>query len=957
MVAGHSLGEYAACIGSGVMSFGDALLTVAARGTAMKDVKPLDGDNGLMAAVAGGADAVQSALEAIDGYVVCANKNCHAQTVIGGGTEPVKAAAARLEAEGFDVRMIPVSHAFHTRIVAPASEPLRAHLEKMDISTPRIGTLSNVTGDLYPTEPSEIRDLLARQVASPVEYIAEIERLYAQGVRTFVEIGPKRAQTGFVQSVLEGKAIRAFATNHPKLGGLMTLRAAIGQLVVAGHQPRTMETTESAVVTSATSPAPAVVTSATSPAPAEEAVDTPWPVRARVVCTGAAVGLPGTERVFADNSFERLLSGRSLISGLDDHLSESMLNKGITRLQKGADGTAQFIPVTKREELLKLAGRLGEFDLTEDFGIEERVSLGLDRASQLAFGAGLEALRDAHIPLVPRYRTTRSGKKVTTGLTLPEALRDDTGIILATCFAGLDVAIGEVMKHAEDSDYAFDGRYILQVIAMGHAKFAEFIGARGPNTRVNAACASTTQACALAQDWLRLGRCRRVIVIGADDVTEDTMMPWVGSGFLASGAATSEGDVTRAAVPFDKRRNGTILGAGAVALVLELDEDATARGVVPLADLLSTRVANSAFHSTRLDVDHIAGVFEGLVAEAEGQYGANRDDIAETGVFVSHETFTPARGGSAAAEVECIRRTFGDNTSSITIANIKGYTGHPMGAGLEDALAVRMLHKSVAPPIPNLEQPDESLGDLRYSDGGARDFDYAIRFAAGFGSQIALGLWRRRARTDHRVHTPVFMNWLAEASGIEHPELFVDKRVLRARPSRQPAATSTAAPAAPAPTETPAAPAPTEARAANPPKAPAAPSQPTVVEATPDRFTVRSVVPRPFAAVSADAGVIKARVAGKSVIVVGGSKILSRRMMQGMAPIGTSVHMITQAEALDDTRIAATLDAAGDDLAGVVNLLAVPQTPVDSPAAAREAALASFKMALAIQNRRGGPPS
>ena len=120
---------------------------------------------------------------------------------------------------------------------------------------------------------------------------------------------------------------------------------------------------------------------------------------------------------------------------------------------------------------------------------------------------------------------------------------------------------------------------------MGHAKFAEFIGARGPNTRINAACASTTQACSMAEDWLRLGRCKRVIVIGGDDVTDETMMPWVGSGFLATGAATAEGDVSKAALPFDKRRNGTILGAGAVALVLELDEDAQARGVVPLCRL------------------------------------------------------------------------------------------------------------------------------------------------------------------------------------------------------------------------------------------------------------------------------------------------------------------------------------------------------------------------------------
>ncbi|MGB0588140.1 MAG: SDR family NAD(P)-dependent oxidoreductase [Myxococcota bacterium] len=934
MVAGHSLGEYGACVASDVMSFESALRTVAARGTAMADVEPMDGDNGLMAAVAAGVEPVEEVLSEIDGYVVCANKNCHAQTVIGGSTGPVKAAAARLEEKGFDVRMIPVSHAFHTRIVAPASEPLRQHLATVEISKPSISILSNVTGGFYPETPDEIRDLLATQVASPVEFIAEIERLHEEGVRTFVEIGPKRAQTGFIQSVLEGKDIRVFPTNHPKYGGLMTLRAAVGQLIVAGHRPGVQAPLHTPAAADASS-TPVV----SLPTPTGDVQDTEWPVRSPIVCTGAAVGLPGTEQVFADDSFERLLTGRSLISLVTETKTDNMLNKGITRLQKGSDGTAHFVPVTKREELVKLAGQLGEFNLTEQFGIEERVSLGLDKASQLAFAAGIEALRDAHIPLVPRYRVTRSGKKVTTGVTLPESMRDDTGIILATCFGGVDVAINEAIKSVRDGSYSFDGRYLLQVIAMGHAKFAEFIGARGPNTRINAACASTTQACSMAEDWLRLGRCKRVIVIGGDDVTDETMMPWVGSGFLATGAATAEGDVSKAALPFDKRRNGTILGAGAVALVLELDEDAQKRGVVPLADLLGTRVANSAFHSTRLDVEHIASVFNEFISEAESTYKTERDAIASNGVFVSHETFTPARGGSAAAEVECVRRAFGEKTSEMTIANIKGYTGHPMGAGLEDALAVRMLHKSVAPPIPNLKERDESLGDLRYSDGSSQPFDYAVRFAAGFGSQLALGLWRRRARTEARVNTPVFMKWLSETSGLESPEVYVDQRVLKARPARPSAATAVTAPA------------PTPAVTAPEPVAPKA------VEIDPTHFTVRTVNARPFAEATSDAGTIKTFVAGKSVIVVGGSKILARRMMTGLASIGTSVHLLTPAEASDEAKIKSTLEATGDNLAGIVNLLAVPQSSKTSPAEVRSAAMSCFKIARAIQELRGGVPT
>jgi 3-oxoacyl-(acyl-carrier-protein) synthase len=98
---------------------------------------------------------------------------------------------------------------------------------------------------------------------------------------------------------------------------------------------------------------------------------------------------------------------------------------------------------------------------------------------------------------------------------------------------------------------------------MGHSQFAEFIGARGPNTQINSACASTTQAVSLAEDWIRAGRCRRVIVIAADDVTTDHLIDWMGAGFLASGAAATDDVVEEAAIPFDRRRHGMIIGMGA----------------------------------------------------------------------------------------------------------------------------------------------------------------------------------------------------------------------------------------------------------------------------------------------------------------------------------------------------------------------------------------------------------
>src|SRR5208282_2385282 len=133
----------------------------------------------------------------------------------------------------------------------------------------------------------------------------------------------------------------------------------------------------------------------------------------------------------------------------------------------------------------------------------------------------------------------------------------------------LDERIAELRTAIEKEPHVFDRRFLLRVLSMGHSQFAELIGARGPNTQINAACATTAQAVALAEDWIRAGRCRRVIIISADDVTSDNMIEWFGAGFLASGAAATDEAVEDAAIPFDRRRHGLIMGMGAAALVVE----------------------------------------------------------------------------------------------------------------------------------------------------------------------------------------------------------------------------------------------------------------------------------------------------------------------------------------------------------------------------------------------------
>ncbi len=864
-VMGHSLGEYAALIAAGIMPFAHALEASAARGAEMTRVSMED--NGWMAAVMAPFAAVEQTLAEVDGYVVAANINSNNQSVIGGASKAVEQAIALFVQKGFTAVRIPVSHAFHTQIVAPASKPLRQVLDRLTINPPTLPLVANVTGGLYPTTVEGIKDILEQQIASPVQWVKGLETLYAEGMRTFVEVGPKKALKGFVDDVLADKPdVWSLFTNHPKGGELATFNHALCGLYAAGYgldESTAEEQAAPPIPVAAPTPAPvhkevAVVpsTPATQAAPVapdalgqallqmmqqfagaqHAAARTPHDRNetplGSVVISGTGLGLPGAGKPVMDpDNALRILHGEQFVDLIPERFRKEMANKRVTQLIKGEDGSGHFETIEDTAAVIKLAGRAGSFDLTQEYGVSSRLVEALDITTQLAMAAGLDALREAGIPLVQTYRATNKGTYLPERWLLPESLRDETGVIFASAFPGGDrfadefrryhtwlsrtqqvEALEDLRRYAGDlatlneierrlgelrhqlalEPYEFDRRFIFRVLAMGHSQFAEYIGARGPNTHVNAACASTAQGVALAEDWIRSGRCRRVLVVGADDVTSDNLMGWIGAGFLSTGAAATDDKVEEAALPFDRRRHGTLLGMGACALLVESEDAVRERGMRGIVELLSSETANSAFHGTRLDVSHIADVMNRLVTAAERRFGLNRHHMAQQMAFISHETFTPARGGSAAAEVEALRKTFGHATARIVVSNTKGFTGHPMGAGVEDVIAVKILEYGIVPPVPNYKEVDPELGTLNLSRGGRYPVQYALHLAAGFGSQIAMTLVRRIPgaldRTDNLL---LYRRWLSDVAGYDRAETEVVKRVLRVvaqgAPGRSPA--------------------------------------------------------------------------------------------------------------------------------------------------------------------------
>ena len=199
VTAGLSLGEYCAIASAGGMSTEDAITTVRKRGILMQNAVP--GGKGTMAAVLGmkGED-IEKVVDPIDGVTI-ANYNCPGQIVITGWKESVEKASEELKAAGAK-RVMPlnVSGPFHSPMLEEAGRELGQVLAGVQLSELEIPYVTNVTAK-YVTDISETKALLATQVASSVRWQQSVENMIADGVDTFVEIGPGRTLAGFMRKI------------------------------------------------------------------------------------------------------------------------------------------------------------------------------------------------------------------------------------------------------------------------------------------------------------------------------------------------------------------------------------------------------------------------------------------------------------------------------------------------------------------------------------------------------------------------------------------------------------------------------------------------------------------------------------------------------------------------------------------------------------------------------------
>jgi [acyl-carrier-protein] S-malonyltransferase len=213
-VAGHSLGEFSALVCSGALSLADAVKTTRARGTFMQRAVPPG--EGAMAAVMkkSAAEIAEACQVAAAGQVVSpANFNSPGQIVISGHKPAVERASAALAEAGGRVIPLKVSAPFHCALMEPAARELDDYLTDIQIAAPAIPVVSNVEAEPN-TDEGRVRELLVRQVTSPVRWTESVEKMIDAGVSTFIELGPGAVLAGLIRKI-DGSA-RVISAGTPE---------------------------------------------------------------------------------------------------------------------------------------------------------------------------------------------------------------------------------------------------------------------------------------------------------------------------------------------------------------------------------------------------------------------------------------------------------------------------------------------------------------------------------------------------------------------------------------------------------------------------------------------------------------------------------------------------------------------------------------------------------------------
>lgn len=275
----------------------------------------------------------------------------------------------------------------------------------------------------------------------------------------------------------------------------------------------------------------------------------------------------------------------------------------------------------------------------------------------------------------------------------------------------------------------------MMIVDMASGAVSIALGAKGPNFCTVSACATGADAIGVSYDLIRLGHARAMIAGG----TEAAITPIGIAGFAAARAlSTRNADPAHASRPFDKHRDGFVMGEGAAVLVLESLESAVARGAMILAEIVGYGATADAYHITQPAEGGEGGVRAMRVALQRARLRPEQVDYIN-----AHGTSTPINDHY---ETQAIKTVFGEHAYGVAISSTKSMIGHLLGAAgaIEAAFCVQAIQDGVIPPTINYETPDPDC-DLDYTPNTARNLDVrvALTNSFGFGGHNATLVFKR----------------------------------------------------------------------------------------------------------------------------------------------------------------------------------------------------------------------
>jgi len=374
----------------------------------------------------------------------------------------------------------------------------------------------------------------------------------------------------------------------------------------------------------------------------------------------------------------------------------------------------QHVDTTRH--VVKFGGEISDFNVADY--VDKRDAKRMDRFVQLAVVASDEALADS-------------------GLVIDEGNRDEVGVIIGVGVGGLATWEREYTSyHISGPDRISPFLIPMMIVNMASGHVSIRTGARGPTTCVVSACTSSAHAIGIAFDMVQRGDAIAMLAGGTEAPISNCGLAGFGNMRALS---RRNGDYETASRPFDKDRDGFVIGEGAATVVLESLTSARARGAKIYAEMLSHGMTSDAYHMTNMREDGSGYIRAMKIALRHANL-----EPEQIGYINAHGTSTHVNDP---VESRAVKAVFGEHAYKLAMSSTKSQIGHLLGgtSAVETVALVKALEHQILPPTINHFEPDPEC-DLDYVPNAARKVEgveYALNNATGFGGHYSTLAFRR----------------------------------------------------------------------------------------------------------------------------------------------------------------------------------------------------------------------